>query len=147
LIGLLGPLMAMIVLPYRGHAASARELSLPIPGPAAALAPRSRLGASVTPGHKGLGVSDFRLTARTQIVLCAVAGNPGASNRQVSDIAGVRDQGQISKLLARLEGLGLLVNTGGETKGVPNAWRLTSHGQEIARVGRVRESDSLVGAQ
>ena len=52
--------------------------------------------------------------------------------------ARVSDQGQISKLLARLEGLGLLENTGGHTQGVPNAWRLTPRGEEIVRVGQPR---------
>src|ERR1700727_1302626 len=33
LVGLLGSLMAMIVLPYRGHAAAARELARPAPEP------------------------------------------------------------------------------------------------------------------
>jgi AcrR family transcriptional regulator/DNA-binding MarR family transcriptional regulator len=130
LIGLLNPLMAMLVLPYRGHAASARELSRPIPELAAAVdTPRS--GASITP--RGIRTdAAFRLTVRTHKVLAAVAGYPGASNRQVSDLADVRDQGQISRLLARLEGHGLLQNSGGQTQGTPNAWHLTPEGEEIA---------------
>jgi hypothetical protein len=55
------------------------------------------------------------------------------SPMQVSDTAGVKDQGQISKMLMmRLEGHGLLENTGGQTKGDLNAWRLTPHGEEAA---------------
>jgi AcrR family transcriptional regulator len=134
LIGLLGALMAMIVLPYRGHTASARELARPTPEPAIALAPGGRLGASFTP--KGVQVDgDFRLTVRTHTVLsavselCARGSNP--SNREISDVAGVKDQGQISKLLKRLEGLGLLENAGGEMQGVPNAWSLTVRGEEV----------------
>jgi AcrR family transcriptional regulator len=134
LIGLLGPLMAMIVLPYRGHAAAARELSRPTPEPVTALAPRGRLGRLVTRGGAEPEVTDFRLTARTQAVLSAVARNPGASNRRVADAAGVRDQGQISKLLARLEGLALLHNTGGQTLGLPNVWQITSKGENVIRV-------------
>jgi hypothetical protein len=43
--------------------------------------------------------------------------------------AGIADQGQISKLLARLHSLGLLENTGGDhAKGEPNAWHLTARG-------------------
>jgi DNA-binding MarR family transcriptional regulator len=60
----------------------------------------------------------------------------GPNNRQVSNAAGVADQGQISKLLARLEGLGLLVNTGGETQGVPRAWQITPKGKEIIHASR-----------
>ncbi len=107
--------------------------------PAAALAPRARFGASATPGGAGAGVAHFRLTARTQIVLAAVAEHPGASNRRVADLAGIRDQGQISKLLRRLEGHGLLQNSGGATAGVPNAWRLTSPGEEVLSACRPSE--------
>jgi hypothetical protein len=62
------------------------------------------------------------LTVRTHRVLSAVAelsaqgSNP--NNRQVADAAGITDQGQISKLLSRLEGHGLLQNTGGSAQGV-----------------------------
>ena len=74
------------------------------------------------------------------MVLAAVAelGARGSapSNREVSDRAQVQDQGQISKLLSRLEGLGLLQNTGGHTQGVPNAWQLTPRGEEIVHAGR-----------
>ena len=63
-------------------------------------------------------------TYRTLRVLAAIATHPGASNREVADFAGVLDEGQISKLLKRLESLGLIENTGeGQPKGKPNAWR------------------------
>ena len=143
LIGLLNPLMAMLVLPYRGHAASARELSRPVPEPDAVLSPRPHLGAALAPPHNPgaalnaadgeRAIVDFRLTVRTHKVLCAVAEYPGASNREISDRSDVRDQGQISKLLTRLEGHGLLQNenNGGETQGTTNAWRLTPKGKQI----------------
>ena len=42
------------------------------------------------------------------------------------------DQGQISGMMVeRLEDQGLVENTGGETEGIPNAWRLTPRGKEI----------------
>jgi AcrR family transcriptional regulator len=108
LTGLLGPLMATVVLPYRGPAAATRELSRPAPEPTAALATRERLGGSLTAGGVGRARIPFRLTVRTHMVLCAVAelGARGSdpNNREVSDAAGISDQGQISKLLARLEG-------------------------------------------
>jgi hypothetical protein len=84
---------------------------------------------------------------RTHMVLAAVAEHPGGSNRLVSDAAGIRDQGQISKLLARLEGLGLLCNGGGETQGIPNAWHLTPRGEEIARLTRGEGHSSSQGAR
>jgi AcrR family transcriptional regulator/DNA-binding MarR family transcriptional regulator len=144
---LLNSLMAMIVLPYRGRAAAARELSRPISKAGPRLRPGDKSRFSGPAGRSsgfraGRARIPFRLTVRTHRVLCAVAELSGRgsdpSNREVSDAAGVTDQGQISKLLARLEGHGLLQNAGGETQGVPRAWRLTPRGEEIVRVGQSR---------
>jgi AcrR family transcriptional regulator len=135
---LLNPLMATIVLPYRGQAASAKELQCVDPEPAT----DSLSGTFTPPGEHPTSI-DFRLTVRTQKVLVAVDELAGRgsdpSNRQIADAAGVADPGQISKLLARLEGLGLLHNTSGESQGVPNAWRMTPRGEEIARVGHAQD--------
>jgi AcrR family transcriptional regulator len=139
LVGLLNALMATIVLPYRGHAVAAREL--------ARLMPETATGVSSATGGKSVAPPDtqptpinFRLTVRTQMTLAAVSELTGRgmdpSNRQVADAAGVADQGQISKLLARLEGLGLLQNIGGRTQGASNAWQLTARGEEILLAGR-----------
>jgi AcrR family transcriptional regulator/DNA-binding MarR family transcriptional regulator len=140
LIGLLGPLMATIVLPYRGHSAAAREFDRPQRLPALGEPARVGGGASVKAGGAGAQSIDFRLTVRTQMVLEAIAelGGRGSapSNRQISDAAEIVDQGQISKLLARLEGHGLIQNSGGATAGVPNAWRLTSRGEELLSASR-----------
>jgi AcrR family transcriptional regulator len=139
LVELLNALMATIVLPYRGHAAAARELQFPVSQAGPRLRPADRPAKSGRPDERR-DPARFRLTIRTYKVLCAVAElcgrGPGPNNRQVSDGAQVSDQGQISKLLARLEGLGLLQNTGGHTQGVPNAWQLTPQGEEIVRAGR-----------
>ena len=88
----------------------------------------------------------MRLTYRTVRVLLAIAelggpgpgpSNRGPSNRRVSEAADVSDQGQISKLLARLEHLGLISNGGaGPLRGEPNVWRLTAKGAEIERAIR-----------
>ncbi len=79
----------------------------------------------------------MRLTYRTLLVLSAIAEAPGASNRQVADVAGVHDQGQISKLLSRLERLGLIENTGaGQPNGEPNAWTLTTKGVQVEQALR-----------
>ncbi len=120
---LLGPLMAMIVLPYLGQAAAAREAARP--------SPRRKRAVPPTQGDP-LRELDMRLTYRTVRVLLAIAADPGASNRRVSEAADVSDQGQISKLLARLEHLGLIENGGvGPLRGEPNVWRLTVKGAEI----------------
>jgi AcrR family transcriptional regulator len=117
-----GQLMSLILLPYMGSASAKRELkrfkprsSEPAPG-----------GRSVV---EGIGM---RLTHRTACVLSAIAEHPGASNREVANLAGIVDQGQISKLLSRLEGLGLIVNVGqGGFRGAPNAWTLTPRGEQV----------------
>ncbi|MFZ1154891.1 MAG: hypothetical protein WAN93_08310, partial [Solirubrobacteraceae bacterium] len=74
----------------------------------------------------------MRLTYRTVRVLLAVAATPGGSNRQLADASEIADQGQISKLLARLQRLGLIENTGaGSVRGAPNSWVLTDRGWEV----------------
>jgi AcrR family transcriptional regulator len=126
LIELTGPLMSLIVLPYLGKAAAARELARPVPA--------ARVGASQ--GGAGYPFRDLgmRLTYRTLRVLEAVARNSDGSNRLIGETAGIADQGQISKLLARLQRLGLIENTAGASgKGAPNAWRLTEKGQSMQR--------------
>ncbi len=123
LTGLLGSLMGLIVGPYLGPAAARRELDRPAP-----LFNRATRREHQDP-LRGL---DMRLTYRTVRVLVAVGAKPGASNRAIAQAAGVEDQGQISKLLRRLESLGLIHNTGqGHSKGEPNVWTLTPRGQEV----------------
>lgn len=123
LLSLTNPLMGMIVLPYQGHAAARRELSRPVPKPPT--------GAHRAEGNP-LGELEMRLTYRTVRVLLAIAARPGSSNRVVADIAEVTDQGQMSKLLARLHDIGLIANTGGgATRGEPNAWTLTEKGWRV----------------
>jgi DNA-binding MarR family transcriptional regulator len=81
----------------------------------------------------------MRLTYRTVRVLLAIAAEPGASNRRVADAAGITDQGQTSKLLGRLEHLGLVHKiASSSTKGEPNAWQLTPRGQDLQRTIKAR---------
>jgi DNA-binding MarR family transcriptional regulator len=123
------PLMATIVLPYLGSAAAELELER--------ARPRSR-PRTLTPADP-LRDIDMRLTYRTVRVLLAIAAHPAASGRQVADAAGVADQGQMSKLLARLRGLGLIHNSAsGRGKGEPNAWVLTPTGEDVERAIRAQ---------
>ncbi len=123
LVGLTGQLMSMIVLPYLGPVAARRELSRRIR--------RTTVHAPVAPSNP-LKDLQMRLTYRTVRVLGAVAADPGSSNRVIADASEVGDQGQISKLLARLERLGLIEKgENGSVAGVPNAWRLTERGEEV----------------
>jgi DNA-binding MarR family transcriptional regulator len=79
----------------------------------------------------------MRLTYRTVRVLTAIREHPGASNREVADGAGIADQGQISKLLARLERLELIENVDqAQSKGAPNEWCLTERGERVERATR-----------
>jgi DNA-binding IclR family transcriptional regulator len=79
----------------------------------------------------------MRLTYRTVGVLAAIAAQPRLSNRQISQHAGVIDQGQISRLLSRLARLQLIENTGeGWSKGAADAWRLTHRGEAVERTIR-----------
>jgi DNA-binding MarR family transcriptional regulator len=76
----------------------------------------------------------MRLTYRTVRVLTSVAEHPGSSNREVGLGAGMEDQGQISKLLARLQRLELIQNTRSPAaRGAPNAWGLTERGWNVQR--------------
>jgi AcrR family transcriptional regulator len=122
---LLNELMCIVVLPYLGAAQARRELERPLPP------------APVRDGEAPLRSDPFkdagmRLTYRTMCVLGAIACRPGASNRQVGEAAGIGDQGQMSKLLGRLERLGLIANSGpGHSTGEPNEWSLTAAGRQV----------------
>ncbi|HEY5286668.1 MAG TPA: TetR family transcriptional regulator [Solirubrobacteraceae bacterium] len=120
---LTSPLASMIVLPYLGSAAARKELSKPTP----------EVPVKASRGERDpLSRLDMRLTYRTVRVLLAVAAEPGDSNRGVAARAGIGDQGQISKLLARLEKLGLVANESTVPgTGAPNAWVLTKQGEEV----------------
>ncbi len=125
-----GSLMGMIVLPYLGPAAARKESERPVPQR------RHRVRASAGDPLRGL---EMRLTYRTVRVLLAIAELDGRgshpSNREIGVLAGIGDQGQISKLLSRLERLGLVENSGpGRVRGASNAWSLTKKGFEVEQL-------------
>lgn len=129
LMELFGPLMSLLLLPYLGSSAARRELTRPPPR------------VEVRPGETSSATESrfedpgVRLTYRTARVLTAIAEFPGASNREVAERAGIVDQGQISKLLGRLEAQGLIAKMGEvSSRGAPNAWRLTDRGERVERV-------------
>jgi DNA-binding MarR family transcriptional regulator len=132
LTALSNELVSMIVLPYLGGAAARRELDRPAPVPASA---RRGEDTFLSDPYKDAGM---RLTYRTVRVLMAIAQQPQASNRVIGETADIADQGQISKLLARLERIGLASNTRIHPgKGAPNSWALTEKGEQIAESIRV----------
>jgi AcrR family transcriptional regulator len=127
---LLGELMSAIVLPYLGFSSSQKELQRAAP-PTQKRKNRSH--------HDPLEGLDMRITYRTVRVLIVIGSAPRASNREIAAQAGISDQGQVSKLLTRLESLGLVRNDGvGHAKGAPNAWVLTPRGLEVERAIQVQ---------
>ncbi len=127
LVELTNPLMSTIVLPYLGTAAARKELERPLPK-------HKRREPRASDGASRLNGLPMRVTYRTMLVLSVIAEQPGASNRQVGAGAGIADQGQVSKLLQRLERLGLIVNAwAGQERGMANQWQLTPLGLEIER--------------
>jgi len=132
LTDLLAPLMGAIVLPYLG-AKAARELSRPAPSSRGTTRTR-RLARDRHP----LAGFDLRLTYRTVRVLMVIAEGPGGCNREIANGSGITDQGQISRLLARLAGLKLVENRGeSNAKSRPNAWHLTPRGARLERTVRL----------
>jgi AcrR family transcriptional regulator len=134
LIELANPLMSMLVLPYLGAAAARRELERPLPDPVA-----EQRGAVLSDPFRETGL---RMTYRTVRVLAAIADLSGQgvnpSNRLIADFAEIRDQGQISKLLRRLERGGLVVNqAASQGRGAPNSWALSDSGQRAIAAIRV----------
>jgi AcrR family transcriptional regulator/DNA-binding MarR family transcriptional regulator len=126
LADLYAPIMSLIVLPGEGRKAARAELERPVASPSGG----QEVGelADRTPLHD----LRMRLTYRTVMVIGAIAGAPGASNRQIAEVAGVIDAGQISKLLKRLARLGLIENRGGgQPNGVANSWYLTASGEAV----------------
>jgi AcrR family transcriptional regulator len=123
LVELVGPLMGMIVLPYLGPAAAGKELKRQPPAQN-----------PIDPPFQGdpLRELGMRLTYRTVRVLFSVGAHPGSSNREIGDAAGIGDQGQTSKLLSRLQRLGLVRNAEvAPAKGSANVWTLTERGEAI----------------
>jgi len=129
LVELHGELMSLIVLPYLGASIARKELDRPPPRER----PRTRLAKALPQGRPESEQRGARLTYRTVQVLRAIAELPAGSNREVAERAGIVDQGQISKILTRLEYQGLVVNRGGSgtARGTPNAWWLTERGEQL----------------
>jgi AcrR family transcriptional regulator/DNA-binding MarR family transcriptional regulator len=120
---LLNPLMGFIVLPYLGRGEARAQLSKDLP----------TRSAPVDPIADPLA-GQLRLTYRTMRVLTAIAAAPGINNARLSERADIVDEGQASKLLGRLAGLGLIEDTAkSATRNAAKAWRLTAAGKRLER--------------
>jgi AcrR family transcriptional regulator len=121
-IELLGPLMGMIVHPYLGASAAAKELEKKPP----------RLLRAVPAVRDPFKDLPIRFTYRTARVLAMIASTPGTSNRAIATTSGITDEGQMSRLLRRLQSCELIENrSSGQQRGEPNAWMLTERGRAI----------------
>ena len=110
LVELAPSLMAFIVAPYLGQAAAQAELE----GRPAGAARRRRPSPGLARAQAISRAAELpiRATHRTTLVLRAIAQAPYSNNREVAQAAGLADEGQTSKLLARLERQGVIENVG-----------------------------------
>lgn len=129
-VGLLGQLSEVIVAPYLGPAAASQAGNrghdrAQVLLQEHALRPKSR-------GVEVPGMLRHASAHRMRECVRYLAENPEASNQAVGAGIGVSHSGQVSMLLARLFDAGLLVKKCGGA-GRPNAWCLSSYGDEVAR--------------
>lgn len=138
LASLLGPLMAIVLLPYLGSRAARRELSAPQLRLQRTGRQRGKTGPVVQALTAPKGVP-VRLTELTRCTIAAIAAiNEEGANPSNNDICwatGDTNKGQMSRLLQRLDRLGLIenVSNNGNGQGGSNAWRLTARGRALAR--------------
>ncbi len=133
LVELAPSLMAFIVAPHLGQAAARAELE----GRRTGVGEGSVIDPSLTRAHTISRAAELpvRATHRTTLVLRAIAQAPYSNNREVAQAAGLADEGQASKLLARLERQGVIENVGmGAARGEPNAWLLTPSGSRAVEL-------------
>ena len=70
------------------------------------------------------------------MALAAIGGRPGMNNIEVSEIIAVSDQGQISRMMKRLQMHGLIENSQRHTNRQVKAWRLTINGEAVIHAHR-----------
>lgn len=146
LAALTGELMSIVVLPYRGERAAQLERERDHPRPRTQPKPEARSRRRRDLAGELPELPKIRLTYRTTRVLECIADHPGSTNRTIALHAGGVDQGQMSKLLRRLERHGLIANDGeSQYKWSTNTWSLTLRGEafmagigDLSRFGKRR---------
>jgi DNA-binding MarR family transcriptional regulator len=73
------------------------------------------------------------LAPRRYEALMYLASRSDASNREIAAAIGIGDDGQASRLLARMEDLGLIHNRTPYNDGAANAWELTADGRRLVQ--------------
>jgi AcrR family transcriptional regulator len=128
---LLDQLVAVVMVPYLGAESAACEMDK------AARMAQSIVRERASRRSYGDAQVPVELRApgayRMRASLLYIAEHPGASNQDVAAGIKLRHLGQTSKLLARLESLGLLTKRAGGA-GRPNAWSLAYQGERVALV-------------
>ena len=131
LVGLAPSLMSFMVRPYLGEVAANAEHEGRPPS-AEDRASANKLVPSREAELARAGSLPIRVTHRTTMVLRAISRAPYSNNREIAEAAGLSDEGQTLKLLARLERRGVVENVGiGAARGEPNAWLLTAEGRRV----------------
>ena len=134
LIVLLGPLMGIVTAANLGPDATAREVKR------GEELTRSLLAEPYPPPHwPAHPVASVDIPAalrdprarRARLCVLYLLKGPGASNREVGSGIGIASHTQISQLLSRLCGMGLLLKVEGGP-GRPNSWSLSEHGVKVA---------------
>lgn len=124
LVELAGPLMSFTVLPFLGVSAARRELA------------GTHGGASAPDGTADLDVLKTpagRVSSRASLVVSIIGAEPELNSKELASRAGVMNDGHASRLLARLERLGLIENARGPDRRLgAKAWRLTTAGEKLA---------------
>jgi DNA-binding MarR family transcriptional regulator len=71
------------------------------------------------------------IAPRRHETLVFLLTHPDASNREIAAGLGIMDEAQASRLLARMEDLGLIRNRNPYTPGAANSWQLTADGRRL----------------
>jgi AcrR family transcriptional regulator len=132
-IGLLGQLVGLVVAPYLDPPDVVREIRRGEER-ARVVAEKRSSDPSLSPVRAYIPTALRHPGAyRARSCVIFLVAHPGVSNKAVADGIGVSHLGQVSELLARLAGIGLLTKQPGAA-GRPNAWWPTPHGEQIAQV-------------
>jgi DNA-binding IclR family transcriptional regulator len=79
-------------------------------------------------------LEDLRRAPRRTRALLHIATHPDASNRQVAAAIGIGSEAQVSRLLVRMQDLGLISNRAkAHNHGGPNSWELTADGTRLVK--------------
>jgi AcrR family transcriptional regulator len=131
-IGLLGQLVGLVVCPYLDPHDVVSEIKRGEELAHTIVAERSSGSSSPTASVQLPAALRHPGAYRARSCIVFMVANPGASNKAVASGIGVPHLGQVSELLARLAGIGLLTKHSGGA-GRPNAWWLTPYGEELAQ--------------